>query len=41
MNETDLFQQVNCSILLFFFISRARSICPRCTAAYKAYCATL
>jgi uncharacterized CHY-type Zn-finger protein len=23
----------------FFF--RARSTCPRCTAAYKAYCATL
>jgi hypothetical protein len=25
----------------FFFFIRARSICPRCTAAYKAYCATL
>ena len=25
----------------FFFVIRARSICPGCTAAYKAYCATL
>jgi hypothetical protein len=25
----------------FFFVIRARSICPRYTAAYKVYCATL
>jgi hypothetical protein len=25
----------------FFFVIRVRSICPECTAVYKAYCATL
>jgi len=25
----------------FFFVIRAWSICPGCTAAYEAYCATL
>jgi len=25
----------------FFFFIRARSLCFRCTAAYKAYCVTL
>jgi len=27
--------------LIFFFFIRAQSIHSRCTAAYKAYCATL
>jgi hypothetical protein len=27
--------------IVFLFLNRAQSICPRCIAAYKAYCATL